>query len=35
MSEVGKKRSEFVQRSMRLSEQSDLNIKQQKQIKLM
>ncbi|KAL5236700.1 hypothetical protein ACI65C_004110 [Semiaphis heraclei] len=34
-SEVGKKRSEFVQRSMRLSEQSDLNIKQQKQIKLM
>ncbi|XP_022181437.1 tropomyosin-like isoform X2 [Myzus persicae] len=34
-SEVGKKRFEFVQRSMRLSEQSDLNIKQQKQIKLM
>ncbi|KAL4127366.1 hypothetical protein QTP88_011540 [Uroleucon formosanum] len=34
-SEVGKKRYEFVQRSMRLSEQSDLHIKQQKQIKLM
>ncbi|CAI6353771.1 unnamed protein product [Macrosiphum euphorbiae] len=34
-SEVGKKRYEFVQRSMGLSEQSDLNIKQQKQIRLM
>ncbi|XP_026819167.1 structural maintenance of chromosomes protein 3 homolog [Rhopalosiphum maidis] len=33
-SDVGQKRSEFVQRSMLLSDQSDLNIKQQKQIRL-
>ncbi|XP_060845600.1 kinetochore protein NDC80 homolog [Rhopalosiphum padi] len=33
-SDVGQKRYEFVQRSMLLSDQSDLNIKQQKQIRL-
>ncbi|XP_025202155.1 spindle pole body component 110-like, partial [Melanaphis sacchari] len=32
--DVGQKRSEFVQRSLLLSEKSDLNIKQQKQIRL-